>query len=1375
MGGTFNTAVVSALARRDLRMYFSNPSGYVFITLFIFLSAAAAFWQDRFFLQNLANLDQLNAVFPYLLLFFIPALTMGVWSEEKKLGTDELLLTLPGTNSEVVLGKYLAVLGIYTASLVLSLSYVAVLFYLGAPDLGLMASNYLGYWFVGAALIAVGMLASLLTRNATVAFVVAGLSCAVLVAAGPAAAAVAPGLGRAVEALGVFLHFDDFAKGIVSLSAVVYFVSIGAFFLYLNVLVLSRRHWPRSADGYPMGLHHAVRGVAVAAALVSAGVLMTNRGIRIDVTAEQLHSLSGETRRLLDELPADRPVFIQAFVSPDVPEPFVQTRSNLISILEEIDLIAGPRVEVLVQDTEPFTDAAREARETFGIQPRPVRNVSTARSEVEEVFLGVAFTCGAEEQVIGFFDVGLPAEYEIVRSIRVVAGAGRKRVGVVATMANLFGGTDFQRNQFTPQWSVVAELRKQYDVVEISPEMAIAQEVDALLVPLPSSLQTDEQGFVADYVRSGKPALVLVDPLPAVNPTLSPSEWVGDGNPFTFPPGQPRPGPRGNVREWIRGLGVDWEPTRIVWDSYNPHPELAHMPEDVVFLGAGNENPATFAAGDPMTAQLQELVFLFPGSLQAVDDPRFEFQPLLRSGRASGANGYFSLVRSTPFGPQVNPSPPRRPDDDDYVLAARIRSVGGRNGAGEEAEGAAAPGGEAGEPGEEAPADGGAGAAESGGGTAGAGGPAAEPEPETEAAGARAAAAGETEEAADPAPGTASATGPESAPGTPEPVGSESAPGTPDSAAAAEPESAPAAPAGTVPSTPQQDAGESESAVAPAGVGTVPPAPEQDAGESESAPTAPAGTVPPAPEQDAGESESAAAPAGVGTVSPAPEQDAGEPDPRSQPGAAGDASEAGAGEPGAAAGARTGETGPVVATEVAGGRSATEAAESPTEDEAGGPAAAAEAAASSETQTAATAASSESQTSATAASETQTSASGTQTVATAASSETQTAVAAVSSETQAEAASSAAESSGTGTAAAPAGATAPAEAQPAQTGSPATPPGTQELSSSAADPGAAEAQAAGPAGAAGPDAQSGGPRDEPVAEPTEAAGRTDAAQSGEPRDEPAAAPMEATGRTDAAQSVGPPEEPAAEATEAAGQTDSAQSAEAAEAAAGEPDAAAADPASDTVDPAQPAQGGIDVIVVADLDFISEQFFQIREQAPGGLNFDNVTFFLNAMDTLLGEDAFIDLRSRRARHRTLERVEAQTAEFIAQRTADEQQAEADAEQALTEAQQRLNDRVAELQGRADIDAQTRQIMVRNLEEVENRRLEVLSANIETEKDTRIQASRENMEAQIRRIQTSIKTFAILLPPVPVVALGVAIFIRRKRREREGAAAAHRLRE
>ena len=1097
MGTKVNFAIVRALAKRDLRLYFSSPSGYVFITLFIFLSAAAAFWQDRFFLDNLANLDQLNRVFPFLLLLFIPALTMSVWSEERRLGTAELLFTLPATELEVVLGKYLATLGIYTASLVLSLSHVVVLFFLGSPDLGLMLGNYIGFWLVGAALVPVGMLASLLTANVTVAFILGAAFCGAVIFVDSVVAAVSVDAGRLAAPFSVFAPFWDFSRGVLTLSGLAMFASVAALFLYLNTLIAGRRHWPRDPDGFPMWAHQAIRVVAVAVVLAGVNMLVARAAVRLDVTAERLSSVSAETRQLLAELPEDRPVFIQAFLSPVVPELFVQARSNLIRTLEEIDALAGPRVEVLIEDTEPFSDAAMRAREKFGIGPRQMRDVAGGRSEIVDVFLGVAFTAGAEQQVIPFFDRGLPTEYEVVRTIRVVSGTERQRVGVVDTMVKIFGGQNLASDQQLPQWSVVNELRKQYEVVEVNAEFPIPEDIDALLVALPSSMQTDQMANVAEYIRGGRPAMILVDPFPAVNPTLAPTEWVGEGNPFTYPPGSARPGPRGNVRQWIRDLGVDWEPTRILWDSYNPHPDLSYMPSEVVFLGPGNENPETFNPDVDVVRDLQELVLLYPGFLRPASgadvDPEIEFEPLLRTGVVSGHTGYFSIVRQSFFGPSINPNPVREQDDEEFVVAARVRRAGPAAAGPEAAEETAA----------EAPEG---------------------EEPASQEAGAGGEAAAE---------------------------GSEGAPAAGEAAAA-------------------DAAGQAES----------------EAGAAEEA------------ESSAESSSDAEAAASESSAEEAPAESA-----------SGSSAESGSSAPSGS-----------------------------------------ESSAASEAQ------------------------------------------------------------------------------QAAEPGDPAGQDAGAATGTEATEPGASA-------------------QDDPAAP----APPQDAAAAGEPEAvEPAAAEPEAP-------AAGEPE---------AGESPAANEPDPAEDAASEEEA----PDSDWV-----TEGPLNLVVVADLDFISEQFFQIREVAPGNLNFDNVTFFLNAMDSLLADDSFIGLRSRRARHRTLEQVEAQTAEFVEQRTIDEQQAEEEAEQALTDAQNRLNERVAEVQNRTDIDAQAKQIMARNLEEVENRRLAVLSANIETEKQTKIRASLERMETQIRRIQSTIKTFAILLPPVPVFALGVAIFVRRQRREREGAAAARRLRD
>ena len=127
----------------------------MFICVFVMLSSLAAFWPPDFFSNNLANLDQLNKWLPFILLVFIPAITMSIWAEERRQGTDELLLTLPATDFDVVLGKYLAGVAIYTVALLFSMFSIYLVFSygLGQPGRRAVLRHVLGYWFVGLAML----------------------------------------------------------------------------------------------------------------------------------------------------------------------------------------------------------------------------------------------------------------------------------------------------------------------------------------------------------------------------------------------------------------------------------------------------------------------------------------------------------------------------------------------------------------------------------------------------------------------------------------------------------------------------------------------------------------------------------------------------------------------------------------------------------------------------------------------------------------------------------------------------------------------------------------------------------------------------------------------------------------------------------------------------------------------------------------------------------------------------------------------------------------------------------------------------------------------------------------------------------------------
>ena len=470
--------VVRAVFARNVMSYFSGILGYLFIVVFVVVAAILAF-NAEFFTANLANLDQLTKNFPLLLLFIVPAITMTVWAEERKQGTDELLFTLPSSDAEILIGKYLAVVCVYSVALLFSTGLWVVLEAYADPGWRMFLSTYLGYWLAGSSLLAVGMFASALTRSATVAFVLGGIFCSVPVFLSASALGLSSGflketLGRFISpsliepltALSIGEHLREFSLGVVRLSSLLYFESLAVLFLYLNLIVITKRHWGRGQQ-WGMGVQYGVRALSVLAVLISVYVVVTQSTGRadIDLTPQKYFTLDDVTIETLDGIEPDRPVTIQAFLSPDVPAEYVRTKRRLEGLLRQIDQRGGSGVDLRIIDTDKYQPSADEAR-SFGIEPREVQTEVNGKLVTEDIFMGLVIGSSYDEVVVPFVGRGTPLEYELARSLRTVSNVHRLTVGILETPLELMSG----------QWSIVDELRLQYMVESVSARNPIERE-----------------------------------------------------------------------------------------------------------------------------------------------------------------------------------------------------------------------------------------------------------------------------------------------------------------------------------------------------------------------------------------------------------------------------------------------------------------------------------------------------------------------------------------------------------------------------------------------------------------------------------------------------------------------------------------------------------------------------------------------------------------------------------------------------------------------------------------------------------------------------------------------------------------------------------
>lgn len=677
--------VILAVFQRNFWSYFSGVTGYLFIVAFVLVGALAAF-SEEFFTDNLANLDKLNAYFPQILLFLVPAITMGVWSEEKKLGTEELLFTLPVSDLEVLLGKYLSVVSVYSVVLLFSLTHCAVLRMIGDPDWGLIGTTYVGYWLAGCALLSAGMVASYLTASTPVAFVLAAILCAIPVFIAnlpmPGFATALLGHDRLFDQLSLAEQFRQFGMGFIPLSGVLYFISFTALMLYINLVLIGQRHWAGGNRGTDMGWQYVARALSLAVVLFSANAVMANANLRGDWTAEGIYTLSGTTTKLVGELSDDRPVMIQAFISKTVPREYVAVRTSLLGLLTQYQQYGRGRITVRIVEVDPFTDEAEEARK-FGVEPRKVQSERGGRIQVDDVFLGCVVNSGANEVVIPFFEVAIPIEYELTRSVRTVASKTRRTIGILETDAKINGGFDMQSFRSSPEWRIVSELRKQYEVETVSAAGPIDDsKFDVLIAVLPSSLDQNQMANLVDYVKKGKPTLIFDDPLPAFNPGMAPKQpkprqgGMMMGGP---PPEQKADG--GKATSLVNLLGIQWPYDQIVWaDTITLlHPEFAEVVRpEMVAISKKSGTDSAFSDKSEITKGLQELLMFFAGTIRPREGSKLKFEPLLRTGKQAGLLDWDEFVRPGMFGGiDIIDNPRRRPDDTAHVVGAHIQSEDG--------------------------------------------------------------------------------------------------------------------------------------------------------------------------------------------------------------------------------------------------------------------------------------------------------------------------------------------------------------------------------------------------------------------------------------------------------------------------------------------------------------------------------------------------------------------------------------------------------------------------------------------------------------------------------------------------------------------------
>ena len=438
------------ITKKELWTYFSSPIAFIFLFAYLLASLFTFFWVEKFFSRNIADLRPLFEWMPVLLIFLISTLTMKMWSEERRMGTVEFLLTLPVKVHELVIGKFLSCLLLVAIALGLTVGLPVTVGLIGQVDWGPVFGAYFASLLLAAAYISVGLFISSRSDNQIVSLISTVVVCGILYLIGSEAIVGFFGNkgGELLRLIGTGSRFDAVSKGVMDLRDIYYYLSIVAIFMTLNVYSLEKMKWSTEASQSNHGTIKGVMGLLVANFLMANFWLYNVHFTRIDMTKNQDFSISDSTLQMIDKL--QEPLLIRGYFSAKTHPLLAPLVPGIRDYLEEYQLASNGKVRTEIIDPRENEELEAEANQKYSIEPVPFQVADRHSASMLSSYFNIVVQYGDQFEVLGFdklieikqdghsgIDVQLRnLEYDITRSIQKVLHSFNNTDNLFASLKN---------------------------------------------------------------------------------------------------------------------------------------------------------------------------------------------------------------------------------------------------------------------------------------------------------------------------------------------------------------------------------------------------------------------------------------------------------------------------------------------------------------------------------------------------------------------------------------------------------------------------------------------------------------------------------------------------------------------------------------------------------------------------------------------------------------------------------------------------------------------------------------------------------------------------------------------------------------------------